>query len=122
MKPLTSFQNDFKNAPIIFAKAIKLPRDSLVEYQTNLHTGRRDLTTPLLDTTKPSGEIKDDNDDEDDEALEPIYESGKEGDISWEQCTTSAALHRGTRGAIFVYRECGSLTLQRWWQNSLCRR
>lgn len=85
-------RNGGERAPIAFVQAKELPKGALVEYQVNLHTGRRDYTTQAAK--------EDEGDDE--EELEPVYESGKGQGVWWESCHTSGKVQRGSRGLVFV--------------------
>lgn len=63
----------------------------------NLHTGRRDYITQAAKG--------DEGDDEEEEELEPVYESGKGQGVWWESCHTSGKVQRGSRGLVFVKSE-----------------
>ncbi|KAE8538217.1 hypothetical protein D1P53_005556 [Cryptococcus gattii VGV] len=86
-------RNGGEDAPIAFVQAKELPKGALVEYQVNLHTGRRDYTMH---------DEKEEEDDEDEEELEPVYESGRGQGVWWESCHTSGKVQRGSRGLVFV--------------------
>ncbi|WVQ79838.1 hypothetical protein IAT38_001938 [Cryptococcus sp. DSM 104549] len=83
-------ENGSSKAPVLFVQARELPKGALVEYQVNLHTGRRDDATPLVD-------------EDDDDDLEGVYASGTEGELRWESSLTSGKAHRGSRAAIFAH-------------------
>lgn len=74
----------------------------MVEYQVNLHTGRRDYT--LHDEKEEEEEEEED----DEEELEPVYESGRGQGVWWESCHTSGKVQRGSRGLVFVKGESSS--------------
>nr|KIR83025.1 cytoplasmic protein [Cryptococcus tetragattii IND107] len=86
-------RNGGEDAPIAFVEAKELPKGALVEYQVNLHTGRRDYTMH---------DEKEEDDDEDEEELGPVYESGRGQGVWWESCYTSGKVQRGSRGLVFV--------------------
>jgi diphthine-ammonia ligase len=81
----------------MFVRAKELPRGALVEYQVNLHTGRRDVTDI---TTR-----EEESDAEEDDELEPRFESETMGKILVESCTCSGRPKRGLRAIAFVRGE-----------------
>ncbi|OXH04368.1 hypothetical protein J010_05310 [Cryptococcus neoformans] len=84
-----------ERAPIAFVQAKELPKGALVEYQVNLHTGRRDYTI--------QGAKEDEEEDDDgEEELEPVYDSGEGQGVWWESCHTSGRVQGGSRGLVFV--------------------
>lgn len=91
-------KNGGERAPIAFVQAKELPKGALVEYQVNLHTGRRDYT--IQDAKEDEEE-----DDDGEEELEPVYESGKGQGVWWESCHTSGRVQGGSRGLVFVKGE-----------------
>jgi diphthine-ammonia ligase len=96
------FQNECEETPLLIVRAKELPRGALIEFQVNLHTGRRDDDGP----TVPLSRTDDDDDDEDGDALEAIYTSDEsETGIRWEICRTSGIRNRGSRGMIFLTGE-----------------
>lgn len=76
-----------------------MPKGALVEYQVNLHTGRRDYTI------QDAKEDEEGDDDDGEEELEPVYESGKGQGVWWESCHTSGRVQGGSRGLVFVKGE-----------------
>jgi diphthine-ammonia ligase len=68
---------------LIVLRAKELPKGALVEYQVNLHTGRRGAE-----------DVEGDDDDE----LEPGFVSGRDGQVWWETCKSG----KGWRGAVFM--------------------
>lgn len=91
-------KNGGERAPIAFVQAKELPKGALVEYQVNLHTGRRDYT---IQDAKEDEE----GDDDDGEELEPVYDSGEGQGVWWESCHTSGRVQGGSRGLVFVKGE-----------------
>ncbi|OXC59248.1 cytoplasmic protein [Cryptococcus neoformans MW-RSA852] len=89
-------RNGGERAPIAFVQAKELPKGALVEYQVNLHTGRRDYTI------QDAKEDEEGDDDDGEEELEPVYESGKGQGVWWESCHTSGRVQGGSRGLVFV--------------------
>ncbi len=90
-------QNGFGEAPVLFARTKELPRGALVEYQCNLHTGRRMFGAM---------EIGEEYDDEDDD-LEPKCSLAEavDGALRWVVCESSGAKRAGLRAVVFAYRE-----------------
>lgn len=76
-----------------------------MEYQVNLHTGRRDYNVAMKkrseDIDNETHAYNDDNDDDDDE-LEAMYINGGDEAISWEMCQTSDKGNRGLRAILFI--------------------
>lgn len=87
--------------PVMFVRARELPKGALVEYQVNLHTGRRDPTT-TIEKVAESGNAETEDDDDDDEDLEPVFSSGEQSGLRWETCVTSGKYQRGSRGMCFA--------------------
>lgn len=85
----------------MFVRARELPKGALVEYQVNLHTGRRDPTT-TIEKVAESGNAETEDDDDDDEDLEPVFSSGEQSGLRWETCVTSGKYQRGSRGMCFA--------------------
>ena len=97
VRTLVDEQNDWEYVPVIFVRAKELPRGARVEYQVNLHTGRRDPTEQ-----ENRSQVEDANDD-DDEELEAEYgASGPSASVYWETCATRGHTGRGLRAAVFV--------------------
>ncbi|WWC59734.1 uncharacterized protein I303_102296 [Kwoniella dejecticola CBS 10117] len=104
-------RNGDSRTPVLFVQAEELPKSALVEYQVNVHTGRRgvDPISSMAGMSGTSGTIergRDDDAEEDDEdhELEPIYEQAEELErrIRWEAYSTTSKLNQGSRGVVFV--------------------
>nr|XP_019008251.1 cytoplasmic protein [Kwoniella pini CBS 10737]OCF47032.1 cytoplasmic protein [Kwoniella pini CBS 10737] len=85
-------RNGDSRTPVIFVQAKELPKSALIEYQVNLHSGRKGVD-PLS-----ASAVLDDDEDED---LQPVYEAGQEHGIRWEAYHASG-LNQGSRGGICV--------------------
>ncbi|WVQ75780.1 hypothetical protein IAR50_005413 [Cryptococcus sp. DSM 104548] len=85
-------RNGATQAPALFVQAKELPKGALVEYQVNLHTGRRDQT--LLSQ-------RNNDDDDDDDELQVAYEKSTGEDIWWESSKT-VGKDLGCRGVVFA--------------------
>ncbi|ODN79369.1 hypothetical protein L202_03373 [Cryptococcus amylolentus CBS 6039] len=85
-------RNGATQAPALFVQAKELPKGALVEYQVNLHTGRRDQT--LLTQGN-------DDDDDDDDELKVVYEQCSGEDMWWESSRT-VGRDLGCRGIVFA--------------------
>ena len=84
---------------MVFVQARTLPRGALVEYQVNLHTGRRDET---MESEVHSGDA------DDEEELEPRYSSFVEGSVRSE----GYSVHGGSRTFIFLRDLDGMTTIR----------
>ncbi|WWD00870.1 hypothetical protein V866_007808 [Kwoniella sp. B9012] len=89
--------------PVIFVQAKELPKSALVEYQVNVHTGRKGVD-PLPETSSASIPQQSDSeeDDDEDEDLIPSYISGHDEDqeVWWEMYECSGK-NQGSRGVAF---------------------
>ncbi|WWD07382.1 hypothetical protein V865_005480 [Kwoniella europaea PYCC6329] len=91
--------------PVIFVQARELPKSALVEYQVNVHTGRKGVD-PLPETSSTSipqqSDSEEDDEDDEDEDLIPSYRSGSDEDqeVWWEMYECSGK-NQGSRGVVF---------------------
>lgn len=91
----------------MFVRAKELPRGALVEYQVNLHTGRPGVSSGNAELPIHAGDSsgRDEDDGEDDEEeLRPIYASGGDETMGWEICATSSN-GQASRAMVFVSGE-----------------
>lgn len=92
---------------MVFLRAKELPRGALVEFQVNLHTGRRDM---MVESESFRQTIEqEDSDDEDD--LEAIFSQADDGHVRIERCATSGQRGRGFRQIVCVR---GSSRIRSW--------
>ncbi|WVQ69542.1 uncharacterized protein L199_007762 [Kwoniella botswanensis] len=89
--------------PVIFVQAKELPKSALVEYQVNVHTGRKGVD-PLLETSSISIPQQSDSEEDDDEDEDLIlsYCSGSDEDqeVWWEMYECSGK-NQGSRAVVF---------------------
>ncbi|WVF69536.1 hypothetical protein IAT40_004314 [Kwoniella sp. CBS 6097] len=115
-------RNGASKAPLAFVQARELPKEALVEFQVNLHTGRQgvkpesDASTASTPSNPDQGQLvtntneakanddaaADDDDDNDEEELEAVYNSGVNPAFWWESCMTSGKWAQGSRAVIFL--------------------
>ncbi|WVW78164.1 hypothetical protein I302_100115 [Kwoniella bestiolae CBS 10118] len=85
--------------PVLFVQALELPKSALVEYQVNVHTGRRGVDPSSSST---SSEASVDDDEDEDENLKPSYTSGlEESQGVWWELYGCSGRNQGSRGVIF---------------------
>ena len=74
-----------------------LPRGALVEFQCNLHTGRRSGSAqcPEAVDDEAAAELK----------FSYAHSATPSNDVHWEVCETNATPKRDLRAVVFVHRE-----------------
>jgi hypothetical protein len=80
---------------VAFLQAGGLPRGALVEFQTNVHTGKWGFEQDRMD-------------DDDEAVLQPSYHAGSslDGGIAWETCSASGSRStQGSRSVVFFFRK-----------------
>lgn len=98
-------QNNFTGAPVAFVGASELPRNALVEYQTNLHTGRKGYTGYAPEKLGVISDFEEGYHVD----LKGVYSKGEARGAYWETAYAPAGLSGG-RAVIFLP---GGLTVRR---------
>ena len=86
---------------MLFLRARELPRGALVEFQCNLHSGRR---------SRSACDPQAIDDEEAELKASYSHAASLSSDVHWEVCETNSMSSEGLRAVIFATREPGEIT------------